>query len=243
MPIIARKDALAQGLAHYFTGKPCKRGHFATRYVSTRSCTECTAAHNAAFYAANPGKSTEYSQRWQGKNPDKVKATESRRVRHRTNEVRARELAYRQRTKDERRSYRRQWQANRMAADPSFHLRSNLASLINTAIRKQFGVKAIRTNALIGCTITELCQHLEAQFTDGMNWDNYGRNGWHIDHIRPCASFNLTDPYQQRQCFHYSNLQPLWEADNIRKGAKWQNKTPQTILIPPTITSTHAQGC
>ena len=223
MDIITRKDALAQGLTHYLTGKPCKRGHIAARYVKTRTCTECTAAHNAAFYAANPGKSTEYSQRWQAKNPDKVKAAESRRVRHRTDEVRARELAYRQRTKDERREYRRQWQANRMAVDPSFRLRSNLASLINTAIRKHFGTKASRTNALIGCTITELRQHLEAQFTNGMNWNNYGRTGWHIDHIRPCASFDLTDAEQQRQCFHYTNLQPLWAAENIRKGAKWPN--------------------
>jgi hypothetical protein len=223
MDIITRKDALAQGLTHYLTGKPCKRGHIAARYVKTRSCTQCTAAHNAVFYAANPGKSTEYSQRWQAKNPDKVKATESRRVRHRTDEVRAKELAYRQRTKDERREYRRQWQANRMAVDPSFRLRSNLASLINTAIRKQFGAKASRTNTLIGCTITQLRQHLEAQFTDGMSWENYGRNGWHIDHIRPCASFDLTDAEHQRQCFHYTNLQPLWAADNIRKGAKWSN--------------------
>jgi len=223
MTIITRKDALAQGLTHYFTGKPCKRGHIAARYVKTRSCTECTADHNAAFYAANPGKSTEYSQRWQAKNPDKVKAAESRRVRHRTDEVRARELAYRQRTKDERREYRRQWQANRMAVDPSFRLRSNLASLINTSIRKQFGAKASRTHDLIGCTVAELRQHLEAQFTNGMSWENYGRSGWHIDHIRPCASFDLSDPEQQRQCFHYTNLQPLWAADNIRKGAKWQD--------------------
>lgn len=223
MDIITRKDALAQGLTHYFTGKPCKRGHIAARYVKTRSCIKCTAANNAAFCAANPGKSTEYSKRWQAKNPEKVKAAESRRVRHRTDQVRAREFAYRERTKDARRAYRRQWQANRMATDSSFHLRSNLASLINVAIRKQFGVKANRTNDLIGCTITKLRQHLEAKFSDGMSWDNYGKHGWHIDHIRPCASFDLSDPEQQRQCFHYTNLQPLWAADNIRKGAKWQD--------------------
>ena len=223
MDIITRKDALAQGLTHYFTGKLCKHGHTAARYVKTRSCIECTACHNAAFYAANPGKSTEYSQRWQAKNTDKVKAAESRRVRHRTDQVRARELAYRQRTNDERRAYRRQWQANRMAADPSFRFRSNLASLINTSIRKQFGSKASRTHDLIGCTVAELRQHLEAQFTDGMSWENYGKHGWHVDHIRPCASFDLTDSEQQRQCFHYTNLQPLWATDNIKKGAKWQD--------------------
>lgn len=223
MNILARQDALAQGLTRYFTGKPCKHGHTAARYVKTRSCVQCTASHNAAFYAANPGKSTEYSQRWQAKNPDKVKAAESRRVRHRTDEVRARELAYRERTRDQRRAYCRQWQAGRVAADSLFRLRSNLASLINTAIRKRFGVKASRTHELIGCTVVELRQHIEAQFANGMSWDNYGRNGWHIDHIRPCASFDLSDPEQQRQCFHYSNLQPLWAADNIRKGAKWKS--------------------
>ena len=224
MDIIARKDALTQGLTHYFTGKPCKRGHLAMRYASTKSCVECSAAHNAAFLAANPGKSTEYSQRWQVKNPDKVKATEARRVRHRTDEVRSREFAYRQRTKEQRRAYRRQWQANRMATDTVFHFRSNLASLINTAIRKQFGSKASRTHDTIGCTVTELRQHLETQFIDGMTWQNYGKHGWHVDHIRPCASFDLKDPEQQRQCFHYTNLQPLWAVDNIRKGAKWNGR-------------------
>ena len=224
MDIIARKDALAQGLTHYFTGKPCKRGHLAVRYASTKSCVECSAAHNTTFHAANPGKSTEYSQRWQAKNPDKVKAIEARRVRHRTDQVRARELAYRERTREQRRAYCRKWQTNRMAINTAFHFRSNLASLINTAIRKQFGSKASRTHDMIGCTVAELSQHLRIQFTDGMTWDNYGRNGWHVDHVRPCASFDLTDPEQQRQCFHYTNLQPLWAGDNIRKGSKWDGR-------------------
>ena len=71
---------------------------------------------------------------------------------------------------------------------------------------------------IIGCTLEQLKKHLENQFTAGMTWKNYGRNGWHIDHIKPCTSFDLTDPKQQRKCFHYSNLQPLWAAENISKG-------------------------
>ena len=51
-----------------------------------------------------------------------------------------------------------------------------------------------------------------------MNWDNYGQ--WHIDHIRPCASFNLLDPIEQKICFHYTNLQPLWAEDNLKKSNK-----------------------
>ncbi len=51
-----------------------------------------------------------------------------------------------------------------------------------------------------------------------MTWDNYGK--WQIDHKIPCASFDLTDPEQQKSCFHFSNLQPLWAKDNNSKGAK-----------------------
>ena len=78
--------------------------------------------------------------------------------------------------------------------------------------------KTMRTHEYIGCSIAELRSHLEKLFTTGMTWDNYGHNGWHIDHKRPCASFDLSQPEQQRTCFHFSNLQPLWEADNIRKS-------------------------
>jgi len=73
---------------------------------------------------------------------------------------------------------------------------------------------------LIGCTVQELRDHLEFQFRESMSWDNCGRNGWEIDHIIPCSSFDLTDPEQQKRCFHFSNLQPLWSEENLRKGNK-----------------------
>lgn len=69
---------------------------------------------------------------------------------------------------------------------------------------------------LLGCTVEELRAHLEKQFTSGMTWDNYGE--WHVDHIKPVTKFNLVDPAEQLLCFHFSNLQPLWAKDNIRKG-------------------------
>ncbi len=71
---------------------------------------------------------------------------------------------------------------------------------------------------IIGCTIDELIIHLENQFQPGMNWDNHGL--WHIDHIIPCAAFDLTKEEEQKKCFHYTNLQPLWAKDNISKGTK-----------------------
>ena len=73
---------------------------------------------------------------------------------------------------------------------------------------------------LLGVSMNEVRAYLELQFKSGMTWENYGYKGWHIDHIIPCASFDLTDPEQQRRCFHYTNLQPLWWHENLAKGDK-----------------------
>lgn len=70
-----------------------------------------------------------------------------------------------------------------------------------------------------GCSVDDLILHIESIFLDGMTWDNHGK--WHIDHIKPCCAFDLTDPKQQRDCFHYSNLQPLWAVDNLKKSGKY----------------------
>lgn len=71
---------------------------------------------------------------------------------------------------------------------------------------------------LLGCSILEFKQHIEKQFVRGMDWNNYGK--WHIDHIKPCDSFDLSLESEQKICFHYSNLQPLWAKDNLSKGRK-----------------------
>jgi hypothetical protein len=94
-----------------------------------------------------------------------------------------------------------------------------LAERVRQALRRGHTRKQARTIDLIGCTPPELWAHLERQFRPGMTRENYGR--WHVDHIRPCASFDLRDLEQQRQCFHFSNLQPLWALDNLKKSARW----------------------
>jgi len=73
---------------------------------------------------------------------------------------------------------------------------------------------------ILGCSLSELRVHLERQFRPGMTWARYGFYGWHIDHIRPIAKFDLADLEQRRECFHYSNLQPLWAAENFSKRAR-----------------------
>jgi len=81
--------------------------------------------------------------------------------------------------------------------------------------------KSKRTLELLGCTVKYLIEHLEKQFQPGMNWKE--RHLFHIDHIRPCASFDLNIPEEQEKCFHYTNLQPLWAQDNLSKGAKYES--------------------
>ena len=103
----------------------------------------------------------------------------------------------------------------RYYSDPQYRLRRLLRARLGVALRRYSVGKLDNTLELVGCSIAELVKHLEQQFVAGMTWEN--RHAWHIDHVRPIASFDLTDPDQCRACFHFSNLQPLWAADNIRK--------------------------
>lgn len=98
-------------------------------------------------------------------------------------------------------------------------LAQRLRTLIHVSLKGR-GNKSASAIELTGCTILELKEHLESLFKPGMTWENHSRNGWHIDHIKPCASFNLSDPEEQNICFHYSNLQPLWAEENIKKSNK-----------------------
>lgn len=106
----------------------------------------------------------------------------------------------------------------RRQTDIQFKLTNNLRTRLWAALKGK--TKSASTLELLGCTVEYLKFHLQSQFTEGMSWDNYGKNGWEIDHFIPIKSFDLTDPAQQRECFHWTNLQPLWAEDNRSKGAK-----------------------
>ena len=69
-------------------------------------------------------------------------------------------------------------------------------------------------------TRDEFISHIESLFKEGMAWDNYGRHGWHVDHIRPLSSFNLDNYDEYTKAWNLSNLQPLWAKDNLSKGSK-----------------------
>lgn len=107
-------------------------------------------------------------------------------------------------------------QRKRYNQQPQRKIRRNFKKRIKELLQN----RTESTHHLLGCSGKELAAHLESKFRDGMTWENYGVKGWHMDHIVPCAAFDLTDPNQRKQCFHYSNLQPLWCKENLNKGIK-----------------------
>jgi hypothetical protein len=116
-------------------------------------------------------------------------------------------------------NYRSRDNARRMQkrkTDPSFRIAGNLRKRLSFLLRAHAAKKTKQTLNLLGCSMCEFLDYLQSKFQLGMSFSNYGM--WHIDHIRPCNSFDLTNPDQQAECFHYSNLQPLWAADNRRKS-------------------------
>lgn len=102
--------------------------------------------------------------------------------------------------------------------DPLFRARRNLSKRLYKCLKSINGSKP-KTMSILGCSISELKIYIESKFQEGMTWDNYGM--WHIDHIKPCALFDLTKEEQVNECFHFSNLQPLWATDNCSKGARF----------------------
>jgi len=105
---------------------------------------------------------------------------------------------------------------------------SNLQYRIRCALRSRL-YSALKNNAKVGsavrdlgCSIPELKLHLESLFKPGMSWDNYGLSGWHIDHIIPLSSFDLSNVEQFKKACHYTNLQPLLATENLSKGGKLQ---------------------
>jgi hypothetical protein len=130
--------------------------------------------------------------------------------------ARIRKLKFMKNNKAHINSYNRIYDKNRKQKDPSYKLIKNLRTRLWHTLKRQ--KKSDSTLKLTGCSLEELKKHLQKKFEDGMNWDNYGV--WHVDHIIPCANFDLSDPEQQKICFHYTNLQPMWGEKNIQKGSR-----------------------
>ena len=121
---------------------------------------------------------------------------------------------WRENNREKRKEYYKEYQKNRMQIDTLFKLRCIIRSLISTSIKNKGYTKRSQTYNILGCTYEEFKIHLENQFTKGMSWENQGE--WHLDHIYPVSL--AKDEEELYKLNHYTNFQPLWAEDNIRKG-------------------------
>jgi hypothetical protein len=166
------------------------------------------------YYKLNKDKIKIKQKVWRNLNKDKKKTLDK---------------AYRENNKDKRNSRHKAWHESnkdkvniyykhRRKTDIQFKLQATLRSRLHSAVKdnrkKGSAVKDL------GCTIEQLKQYLESKFQPGMSWDNHTVDGWHIDHIKPLSSFDLSDRKQLLEACHYTNLQPLWAKDNLTKSDK-----------------------
>lgn len=117
----------------------------------------------------------------------------------------------------------------RKLADPKRRIRVRLNQSLRNYMRISSATKRNSILKYLGCSPAELAAHLERQFRPGMTWANYGRRGWHVDHIIPCSAFNLSREDHIHVCYHHSNLQPLWCTDNEQKNSTLVNYIPQEL--------------
>ena len=154
------------------------------------------------------------AKQWRENNSQKV--SEYNKI-YRTQHIKERHINNKKWYKDNR-AYVQNNRKNRRVYDINYKIKCLLRNRIRSAIKSNS--KSASTKILLGCTVKFLKKYLESQFTEGMNWNNHGVHGWHIDHVKPCASFDLSKESEQRKCFHYTNLQSLWAEDNLQKSDK-----------------------
>jgi hypothetical protein len=124
---------------------------------------------------------------------------------------------YRVEYRKRRRQVIREYEKTRRAQNPQFYMRRLLQNNIRRLLSNTGRQPSYKSEAALGYTPATLRNHLTSMFAPGMNWSNYGRSGWTIDHIKPCSRFDLTVESERKACFHYTNLQPLWMMDNAKK--------------------------
>ena len=190
----------------------------------SRSCAN-TGANNPAY--TGKFNSREYKKSWRLANIEHVKEYFKTYRKHYRKLPRVKlynkkyNKQWRDKNADRIRDYAKQYTSNRYKTDIQYRLRVIYRSMIRQKLnglnKQQHSVE------YLGCSFAEYEKHIESQFQPGMSWSNYGRHGWHVDHIIPCAYFDFTKEEDIKRCFHYTNLQPLWAEDNYAKGDKLLN--------------------
>lgn len=195
-------------------------------------CLKCRNKRLLDWRIKNPEKKIKSDKNWRDNNKEH-KLLLDKRYRE-NNKNKRKEYDYKRRIlkRDHLKQQSKEWAINnrdkinkyhrdKKQNDIQYNLSCKLRSRINTALKYKGVKKKLKCLDLLGCSFDELKIYIENKFTEGMSWDKLGRDGIHIDHIKPLAMYDLSDEEQLREACHYTNLQPLWQYDNLSKGAKW----------------------
>ena len=190
--------------------------------------------YDRQYYLENREKKIERSKQWRLNNEKRKKETDRQYYLKNKEKIKKQTKKYNLDNKEKVKKQKKKWRLNNMEKIRKYkrnifqnNINYRLSQIIRIRILQALKGKSKSKNTikLLGCTIEKLWNHLEKKFKPGMTRYNHGL--WHVDHIRPCASFDLKKPKQQSICFHYTNLQPLWAKDNIIKGAKLNYESQQ----------------
>ena len=177
--------------------------------------------HNKQYKQKNKNYFKKYFKKYAHKNRDNIKEYKKQYYLKNKEQIRHSKKQYVNKNKEKIKEYKKQYEKNRRKTDINYRILGCLRARLRIALKNNS--KFTNTKKLIGCNVEHLKKHLQSKFTKGMSWNNYGVYGWHIDHIKPCILFDLSKTEQQQECFHYTNLQPLWAEDNLKKRDKiWQ---------------------
>lgn len=186
-------------------------------------CKKCNNERSQKYRKENPEKVLELTKNWRRKNPEWVYDRNRRYQEENPDKVKQMKKSWLDKNSEKRKEYRKNYKPRkheqrkeRRDSDPVF----NLINRMRCRIWKYLNILEIskknKTFDIVGCSPEFLKEHLETQFTDGMTWDN--RSEWHIDHIIPLSSAKTED--ELYKLCHYTNLQPLWVEDNLKKSNK-----------------------
>jgi hypothetical protein len=178
-----------------------------------RNCKECRKKETKKYYENNSEKIKSTVSKYRKKNPEKVKEIKKKIYERNKDNILKVNKTYRENNRKKLNEHQR----IKKSKDPIYKLRHNMNARIKIFLNSKNIQKHNKTFEIIGCSPKELKEHIEKQFTDGMCWDKLGKH-IHIDHIIPLSSAKNEEEIY-KLC-HYSNLQPLWALDNIKKGAK-----------------------
>ena len=181
---------------------------------------EARVNYRKVYYEKNRESSIEKSIKWAKENPERNSIKLKKWYLENKERHIAKNKEWKINNAEKSKNYYREYTNERRQNDIEFKIKAILRARLNKVLKSKSIEKTQSAIVLVGCNCIELQKHIESKFDDKMTWANYGKYGWHIDHIKPCASFDLKDINQQKECFHYSNLQPLWATDNHRKGSR-----------------------